>query len=273
MAFLSNMHTHSRYSDGINTIEEIVKMAISKGFISLGMSEHAYAPYDLECCIKQSDVPKYMDEMRSLKEKYAGEIELYTGLEVDSYSPVDRKGLDFTLGAVHYLRDEIDGNYHTIDYLPQHFESALEKLAGGDIKKLMQVYYRQVVDFAAEYKPDIIAHVDLILKLNGDSRYMDEQSAWYKKLTAKVAEEIATTGCIVEVNTGAIARGYRTHPYPMEAFLQQLLDLNIPLTLNSDAHSAENIDCAFDSAITMLKAAGCGSLKQMRGGVFIDVEI
>ena len=38
MKYISNLHTHTNYCDGKNSIEENIKYAIEKEFISLGFS-------------------------------------------------------------------------------------------------------------------------------------------------------------------------------------------------------------------------------------------
>lgn len=45
---------------------------------------------------------------------------------------------------------------------------------------------------------------------------------------------------IFEINTGAIARGYRSTPYPAPFLLQEMQRMRLPLMLASDCH-----DCRF----------------------------
>ena len=45
MSYKQNLHTHSTFDDGKNTIEETVLSAIEKGFDSIGFSGHAYMYY------------------------------------------------------------------------------------------------------------------------------------------------------------------------------------------------------------------------------------
>ena len=42
----ANFHTHSVYSDGADTLTELVEAAIEKGFGALGFSEHSYTYFD-----------------------------------------------------------------------------------------------------------------------------------------------------------------------------------------------------------------------------------
>ena len=53
-------------------------------------------------------------------------------------------------------------------------------------------------------------------------------------------------GKTCEVNTGAIARKYRTAPYPAPTLLSYIREKGGKLLLASDAHSPQNIAFAFD---------------------------
>ena len=269
--FLSNLHTHSRYSDGMGNLEEYIQAAVALGFKSVGISEHAYAPYDLECCIKQEDMARYFLDMQALRQRYAGQIEVYIGLESDALYPVQKEGLDFVIGSAHYVYDEKQSRYYSIDYLPEQFEAAIQ--AFGGVRELVGRYYKTVAQMALEQQPDILGHLDLIAKLNGDGSYFDEQAGWYKALVEQTLEEVQKSGCIVEVNTGGMRRGYRKEPYPTAYILDMMRSHALPLTLSSDAHEPAALDFYFAEALQMLKKIGFKSVKQMAGGRFADIEI
>jgi hypothetical protein len=171
---------------------------------------------------------------------------------------------------VHYVRDAKTGEYHTIDYLHEQFAHAVESLG---IRPMIQMYYDDVARTAEEYKPDILGHIDLICKLNADNRYFDPESAWYRELSLAAAERIAKTGVIVEVNTGAISRRYKTEPYPAPFLLRALCRQGVPVTLSSDCHSVDALDCAFDTSLKLLADCGYRTIKQMQGGCFVDVPL
>lgn len=269
----SNIHTHSRYSDGANTLEELVQTALARDFVSLGFSEHAWAPYDSACCIPKEDVPRYLAEAARLKERYTGQIELYIGFEVDCYEHTPKEGLDFTIGSVHYVYDEIRDAYYTIDYQPEMFEKARDLVAGGDVRELVRIYYDRLAGFVEQYRPDVVGHIDLIAKLNDRFRFFDAQSAWYRNQMGETAERISKTGSIVEVNTGGIARGYKTEPYPSREFLGMLRSLEVPVLFSSDAHAADHLDFWFDNAREILRDVGYRSHRRLQGGAFIEIEI
>ena len=74
---LANFHTHTTFSDGKNTPEEVILFAVENGFESLGFSDHGYTSYDERYCMK--DTLGYIKEIKRLKEKYQDKIEIYLG--------------------------------------------------------------------------------------------------------------------------------------------------------------------------------------------------
>jgi histidinol-phosphatase (PHP family) len=268
-----NLHSHSTYSDGKNSMEEMVLAAIDKGFAYLGFSEHMWIEPNEDFRIQKEDIPAYFEEARRLREVYSNQIEIYIGFESEYQSRYPKAELDFAIGSVHDLRDNETGEYHALDGRASKFERAIEKAAGGDIQLLVEKYYSLLTQMAEAYRPDIIGHLDLVAKNNADGRYFDEQSDWYRKIVSDACEKIASTGCIVELNTGGIARGYRTEPYPTKWTLELLRDLNVPMTISSDAHSAAMLDFWFDEVEQLLRECGFKSVRQLERGKWIDTEL
>jgi histidinol-phosphatase (PHP family) len=270
--FTSNLHTHSKFSDGDNTLEEIVLAALEKGFVSLGFSEHAPSPYEKEVSMPLSRVEEYRQEFARLRQKYAGRIELYLGIELDALSPFDPAGLDYFIGSLHYVMDA-DGNAHCVDWKPEMMEDAIRTVGGGDVRRFIGHYFDRLIAMAETRRPDIIGHVDIFTKLNDNSRFFDEEAAWYKSLCAEVAERLAATGLIIEVNTGLAQRPGRSRPYPSAHMLSCLRKAGAAVTISSDSHQKAKLDYWFREAESLLRQVGYTSVKMMRGGHFVDVEL
>jgi histidinol-phosphatase (PHP family) len=266
-----NLHCHSTFSDGKNSPEEMTLAAIKKGFAYLGFSEHSTTEY--EASIKQESIHEYFAEVKRLQSVYSGQIELYAGFENDYYGLHPKPEQDFTIASVHDILDEATGKYHTVDYTHDKYKEAIDAIGGGDVRKLIAKYYDMVAELAESYRPDIVGHLDLITKFNEDGRYFDERSSWYRDTVTKACERIAATGCIVELNTGAIARGYRSEPYPARWILELLRALQVPVTISSDAHNADGLDFWFDQSEALLRDCGYKSIRQLSGGKWIDVEL
>ena len=60
----------------------------------------------------------------------------------------------------------------------------------------------------------------------------------------------------MELNTGGMARKAIDGIYPSEELLALLRKRDVPVTVSSDAHSARDIDFAYDTAIATAWQAG-----------------
>ena len=211
---LSNLHTHSCFCDGKSTPEEIVLTALDKGFSSLGFSGHGYTPFDLRSCMKDTD--GYIAEIGRLKKKYRKDIQIYLGVEEDSSWPVDRDRFDYMIGSSHYFH--IGGEYLSLDYNHDCFKQCLCAF-GNDIAKLATCYYETFCGYIKARNPDVVGHFDLITKFDELEMPVFLQNKEYNRIAEGFIAEVASTGCIFEVNKGAISRGYRSRPYPAENLL------------------------------------------------------
>jgi len=85
-----------------------------------------------------------------------------------------------------------------------------------------------------------------IRKFNMKRPFLAENTDWYRREIELTADVVAASGKLVEVNTGAISRGWQNDVYPSSVFRKLLRDRGVRFILSSDAHAADTIDCAFD---------------------------
>ncbi len=261
---LSNFHTHSTYCDGKNTIEEVIISAIEKGFSSIGFSSHGFTDFDFTYCIK--DTEGYIKTVKTLKEKYKNDIQIYLGLEEDAFCENDRSLFDYIIGSSHYFR--IDGKYYPIDSNYDCFKKCLE-LYGGDILTLANDYYSNFCAYINKRKPDIIGHFDLITKFDELDASLFLENEKYCKLAEEYITDAAKSGSLFEVNTGAISRGYRSSPYPSGSLLPLLKKLGAGVILSSDSHAKDTIDFGFEDARKLLLDCGFEYVYTLYNGEFI----
>lgn len=237
---LSNFHTHTDFCDGKNTPEEIILYAIDNGFSSIGFSGHGYTPFDLRYCMKDTD--GYILAINALKEKYKNKIQIYLGIEEDAFSLVKREDFDYIIGSSHYFC--VDGKFHAVDSDYDYFKKCL-KLFDDDVIKLSQNYYESFCDYILKRKPDIVGHFDLITKFDeiDTKRFLCNDE--YLKLSEQYMKEALKADVIFEVNTGAVARGVRSTPYPYENLLHLIKKQGGKVMLSSDSHQAETLDFNF----------------------------
>ena len=264
----TNFHTHTVFCDGKSTAEEMVQSAIEKGFSALGFSGHGYATYDLRCCIKDTDA--YICEINRLKEAYQRELQIFLGVEEDSFSLVDRSRFDYIIGSSHYFC--IQGEYYPIDSNYEAFQRCLALFDDNPVA-LADAYYRAFCEYIQRRKPDIIGHFDLITKFDelDTSRFL--QNAEYQNLVKGYILQAAKSGCIFEVNTGAMSRGLRTAPYPSAELLHALKNVDAPLILSADTHHRDTVDFAFEETKQYLREIGFRKLFTLQQGGFVPYDL
>ena len=261
-------HIHSTFSDGKNTPEEIVLAAIEEGFVSIGFSDHGYTNYDLRYCMK--DQIGYINEIKKLKEKYKNQIQIYLGVEEDSFAPLNRQSFDYIIGSCHYILK--DGKYLPIDSNYDYFKKCLSAF-DNDYLAFAKSYYSNFCEYIKRQKPDIIGHFDLITKFDE----LDDNLFLKNPQNTKIAENIITkaiqSGCIFEINTGAIARDLRTTPYPSENLLYILKKNNSTIILSSDSHRNDTLTFGFCETKKYLKDIGFNKIMVLVDNSFKEVDI
>ncbi|MCR5253995.1 MAG: histidinol-phosphatase [Treponema sp.] len=270
MSLKANFHTHTTFCDGHSTAEEMVKTAIEKGFTSLGFSSHSMFPFSSSWHIPVKNFEAYCEEIHRLKTAYKNKINIYLGFEADyirGFTCPDKDGdykkfnPDFLIGSVHYIMH--DNGHFTVDDSADNVRAAVAKYytkdgdwSTIDSRRLVHDYFETEREMLKNGNFNILGHADLIRLRNTVLHYCDEKEGYYKDELALTGKEIAKAGVIVEINTGAIARGNMDELYPSEYFLDLLHERGVPVCINSDAHDAKNLDAAFDRALAMAKKIG-----------------
>ena len=249
----TNYHQHTTWCDGHDDAETMICAAIDRGFDEIGFSSHARLPDVVEGNLTPDSAPAYAAEIRALAAKYADRLSVCLGVEAD-YIPGDTSpekvryahlGLDYLIGSIHWVIAP-DGAHVPVDWSPERLVEGVKAHFGGDYKTYVRTYFAQEREMVARFDFDVLGHPDLVRKFNGRLAYFDETADWYQDELRLTAEAIAASGKIVEINTGAIARGWMDDVYPSAAFRALLRARGVRFLLGSDAHAAAGIDCAFE---------------------------
>ena len=251
---LRSYHTHSTFCDGSNTVEEMVKAAISAGMQALGFSGHGTFPYDLRYCTKPVDFPAYVQAVNACKEKYAGQLEIYLGVEDDYYGLRPDFPRDYAIGVTHYMLKE--GIYYYVDYSQDVLKKAIDEGFGGDPYAMTTYFFQLVAQFPQKMDFDFVGHFDLVTKFNQDGKMFDEDHPRYWKPALETMEYLTKMGYAFEINTGAVSRGYRTAPYPSKRLLQALCEFGGSIVFGCDSHSVDTICSYLPEAIALAKECG-----------------
>ena len=254
MKNLQNLHTHSKYCDGADTPEEMIAYAIEKGFDSIGFSGHSYMHFSPDYSMSLKGTEDYKKEILALKKKYAGQIDVFLGLEFEMYSEVELSGYEYLIGSLHYFK--IGDSYAGFDRKADEVQRVIDEHFGGDGLAFARKYYEKLCSLPSYGKFDILGHFDLITKNLENARLFDVDSAEYKKAAVSAIDALSGKIPFFEVNTGAIARGYRTSPYPTLDLIKEFRSRGFGAVISSDCHDGRQLDCGFDSARELLIAGG-----------------
>ncbi len=257
----SNFHTHSTWCDGRDTPEELVAEAVRLNCPEIGFSGHSPLPED-SGSMRREAVPEYCGEIVRLKQKYSAWIKIFLGIEQDFFSDPVPGPFDFVIGAVHYVEKE--GILLAVDESRDAFVLAVREYYNGDYYAFAEDYYTLVAKVWSQTHCQIIAHFDLITKYNEEACLFDPLHPRYIRASDMALDCLLKTPAVLEVNSGAIARGYRTEPYPEARILKRWLDAGGRVILSSDCHDLRQLLCAFPEMESNLKEMGCRDEQLLR---------
>ena len=249
----TNYHQHTTWCDGRDGVEAMILAAIDRAFDEIGFSSHARLPTIEPGNLTPATAEGYAREVRELGRKYAPRISVRLGVEADyvagETTPERGRyaglGVEYVIGSVHWVRAG-DGGLVCVDDTPERLAEGVALHFGGDARAFVRAYFAQEREMALAFDFDVIGHPDLVRKFNGALALFDEADDWYREELHLAADAFAASGKIVEVNTGAIARGWMDDAYPSPEFRRLLRERGARFLLGSDAHSVDQLDCAFE---------------------------
>lgn len=231
----ANYHTHtSRCGHAEGTDEMYVKAALSQKFDVLGFSDHVPWPYRSQFTnpgvrMLLSQLDEYLLSVRKLKEKYAGQIEIFTGFECEHFPEymgwladmAQEKQLDYLILGNHYDQTDENGMYFgratTGAHLKRYVDSTVKGIESGLFAYL--------------------AHPDLFLRCY---RPFDENC---RAAARDLAQACRTYGLPMEYNLHDRYLAPRTNrtSYPHPEFFEIAAQAGVKIIIGLDAHEPEEL--------------------------------
>lgn len=259
MPFFSNAHTHSTWCDGKDTIPDMIEAAKQLGFVSLGFSGHAFQSFHESYCMTKSKQRAYFDQLHALQPHHNG-LRLWAGLEMDARADEAARELaaeaDYIVGSCHYVSTFPDGSHVAVDGPPARLKTCVDTTFHGDGIAMIWQYYQIFVPFLQSEKPAIIGHFDLPRKHAAALGLFDERDPAYQRIVLDALEAVSTCGSVLELNTGGMARGYLSTPYPTLELLSAWHEMGGKVTITSDCHNHMLLAHAFAESEDLLRQAG-----------------
>lgn len=234
-----NYHCHTarcKHAEGAD--EDYVRAAIDAGFRGLGFSDHAPWPfangYVSRIRMSVDEFPEYVASVAALREKYAGQIAIHTGLECEY----------FPRYADHIRRMQDAGVTYLL--LGQHFPDSEEEYRASTVASREDEgvlrYAESVVRAISTGLFSYLAHPDLYMKYRTDADFTPacEQAA------DMICQAALEAGLPLEYNLLGQLEGVG---YPSGAFWRYAAKWHNPVMLGVDAHAPSDLLAADNIAL------------------------
>ncbi|WDQ33835.1 histidinol-phosphatase HisJ [Paenibacillus marchantiae] len=263
---LIDYHTHhERCGHAVGKLEAYVQRGVEIGLSQIGLSDHMPllhvdpAHYYPEMAMPMDELPRYVEECFSLKERYRGQIDVRVGLEGDYIEGweteiraiIERYPWDYVIGSVHFL-----GEWDITDFRQTHHWE------GKDVLEVYRQYYDAVSKAAATGMYDIMGHTDVIKRFGFTPA--PEQTEERIDLENAALQAIAKSGCAMELNASGLSKPC-AEMFPGRRMLTEAIQLGIPMTLGSDAHDPLKLGDYLPEAEALLRELGCTEVAVFEG--------
>lgn len=265
-------HCHTPYCDGQSDMESFILTAIQRQDSIMGFSTHGPVPFASDWNISSKNLIHYYEEISRLKEKYKDKITIYSGIEADYIEgelnahseTLLPTNLDYKIGSLHYLGTIAGDKAWAVDSYYDEWEEALKTKYNSNIDLLIKDFSRQSLKMMEEGGFDILGHVDKVFQ-NGHLHF-DENYPVFKNCVLEMLHAAKEKDLIVEINTKSYeSLGFF---YPHQSFFPILKQLNLPITINSDAHSIDRIYSGIPQAAEHLLASGITETVELVNGAW-----
>lgn len=265
-------HVHTRYSKhATGSVDEVLRSALARGIGVITFTDHAPFIVDTDNRLLERELESYFEEIEQARTRYAGEIEILTGLEVDymlgasghAQKLLAGLDLDFVIGSIHYL--PVAGGRVNVWDLPRLNEP--EALA---------CFFRSLEESVSCGLFDAIGHPDSLLRAVAE----DAWCARFQKLLPllarhQVSYELNASGLRKSTYDSATGKeaGPGSRSYPSRSLLPQLVAQGVSFTAGSDAHDPRDVGVGVRELLQELAQLGLREISYYRRRQRIGVPL
>lgn len=260
-------HTHTEFCPHgtHDDVEEMILKAIELDFDEYSIVEHAPLSSDFmkntagdkeavaTASMAMSDLPYYLKKMNQMKKKYASDLLIHIGFEVDyliGYEDFTRDFLneygpetDDGVLSLHFLEGQ--GGFRSIDFSAEDYNEGIVQFYGGF--EQAQLAYLEGVKRSVEadlgsFKPWRIGHISLCQKFqqffgaNGND-FSEEVIAEFQAVLTLVKKRDYE----LDFNTAGLFKPLCGETYPPKEIVTLAKELQIPFVYGSDSHGVQDV--------------------------------
>jgi histidinol-phosphatase (PHP family) len=261
-ALPGDYHVHTAWSDGTGSVEDVVRRAVELGLPEIAVAEHftARPGLDEDWWLRPEQLREYVADVRATAARH-DDVKVLLGVEAE-YIVGQEAELERILSAWPF--DVVVLGIHVVDGFTFDDPSQRGDPRWDDPDALLAAYYRTVRQAAEWGGFDILAHFDYI----GLWGHRPGPAALAEMEAA--LDALAASGAAIELNSDRFSDPAGVM-YPSVEILRGARARGIPLTIDSDAHAAEDVGRALDEAIAHARAAGYGETLRLSDRVLVPL--
>ncbi len=168
-------HVHTTYTDGKDSLEDMVKASLKNGYKYVGISDHSVSAYYANG-LDRSNLKSQIEYIDRLNDKYKGKIKIFKGIESDiltdgglDYDDETLSLLDFVIASVHskFNMPEARMTERIINAIKNPYTTMIGHLTGRLLleRKEYEVDVSKILDYASKYRT--------IIELNANPKRLD----------------------------------------------------------------------------------------------------
>ncbi|MCL4542513.1 MAG: DNA polymerase/3'-5' exonuclease PolX [Deltaproteobacteria bacterium] len=180
-------HVHTTYTDGKDSLEEMVEASLKSGYKYIGISDHSVSAYYANG-LTGSDLKSQIGYIDGLNNKYKGKIKIFKGIESDiladgklDYDDETLSMLDFVIASVHskFNMPEFRMTERIINAIKNPYTTMIGHLTGRLLleRKGYGVDVPKILDYASKYRT--------IIELNANPKRLDIDWRYIKEAISK----------------------------------------------------------------------------------------
>lgn len=264
---LMDGHTHTEFCPhgSREPVEKMIQRAIKLGMQKYCITEHAPLPPDFkdeyqgsksgidEASMEMSDMNAYLTTTKKLQQKYADQIQISIGFEVDYLAGFEDWTKDFlneygpqtqeSILSVHFMKGTND-KFWCVDNGVDDFQNGFKDLL-ADPQTVFQQYYQTIEQSVnadlGKYRPIRIGHMSLVRKYQDYFGLTEDLNAANMQIVSDTLTKIKKQARQLDLNVAGLYKKYCNDFYPGKQITKAAQNLSIPLVYGSDAHDIDSV--------------------------------
>ena len=255
----ADLHSHTRYSHGASTPQEMYAAACTAGLKLLGFTEHSPRPLGFDYTNEYREqlrrfMPTYALEVCALRDNAAPDAcQVLIGMEMDwlegqadfARQACTAYDFDYLLGSVHFI-----GHWGFDDQA-----SDWDILSQEECERNYVRYFQSWREMIASGMFQIAAHPDLIKIFSVDRFHIWLNKPGSLDIIRTALTELRDAGMAMEISSAGLRKPCR-EIYPCAPIMQLAAELRVPVTFASDAHITTDVAFAFPRLESYARAFG-----------------